>query len=130
MTVFLTDNCSISRSEEKIIIIKKKPKHYVHGLDIYRWCRSCAWLRCCVHFRCNQIPILKCAAVKTRPDLEIVLEEKKIKAADLSSCVLSIVILLVCVQASSPDAGCASNCAVASHSCAETPFRSGHSCRA
>lgn len=39
-------------------------------------------------------------------------------------------LLFLFLQASSPDVGCASNCAVASHSCAETPFRSGHSCRA
>lgn len=64
-----------------------------------------------------------------RPALEIVSEQQQKRP--LTS-LPAFCPLLFCksVRASSPDAGCASNCAVAGHSCAETPFRSGHSCRA
>lgn len=76
-------------------------------------------------------PTLKCAAVNVRVLLWRLSQNNNSKKRPLTS-LPAFCPLLFCksVRASSPDAGCASNCAVAGHSCAETPFRSGHSCRA
>lgn len=74
---------------------------------------------------------------KTRPRLEIASEQKQKKRKEKKKenrCLVFVryvhCYFVSLLQASSPRVGCASNCAVASHSCAETPFRSGHSCRA